>query len=91
MFKEEFSLIAWLFRSAKVAFFICMVFPGLFFLVAAGFVTGTAWKVLTIFGAILVVLIIIEWVVMKFLSKKWEIEHQKRLEEQNKVRYVIIK
>lgn len=91
MFKDEIALIRFLGREFIAMFNVFFLFPLLIVLVLIGVINGVIGNVLLGIAFICLVFLILFRILIYFLYKKWEREHQKQMREENKVKYIIIK
>ena len=91
MFKDEVALIRLLGREFIAMFNVFFLFPLLIVLVLIGVINGVIWNVLLGIAFTCLVFLILFRILIHFLYKKWEREHQKQMREENKVKYIIIK
>lgn len=91
MFKDEIALIRFLGREFIAMFNVFFLFPLLIVLVLIGVINGVIGNVLLGIAFTCLVFLILFRILIYFLYKKWEREHQKQIREENKVKYIIIK
>ena len=91
MFKDEITLIRFLGREFIAMFNVFFLFPLLIILVLIGVINGVIWNVLLGIAFTYLVFIVLFRILIYFLFEKWEREHQKKMQEENEVKYIIIK
>ncbi|MDU6707087.1 hypothetical protein [uncultured Haemophilus sp.] len=91
MFKDEIALIRFLGREFIIVFNVFFLFPLSIILVLIGVIHGVIWNVLLGIVFTYLVFLVLFRILIYFLYKKWEREHQKKMQEENKVKYIIIK
>ena len=91
MFKDEVALIRFLGREFIAMFNVFFLFPLLMVFVLIGVINGVIWNVLLGIAFTCLVFLILFRILIHFLYKKWGREHQKKMQEENKVKYMIIK
>ena len=91
MFKDEITLIRFLGREFIVMFNVFFLFPLLIILVLIGVINGVIWNVLLGIAFTYLVFLVLFRILIYFLYKKWGREHQKKMQEENEVKYIIIK
>ena len=91
MFKDEVALIRFLGREFIAMFNVFFLFPLLMVFVLIGVINGVIWNVLLGIAFTCLVFLILFGILIHFLYKKWGREHQKKMQEENKVKYIIIK
>ena len=91
MFKDEIALIRFLGREFIVMFNVFFLFPLLIILVLIGVINGVIWDVLLGIAFTYLVFLVLFRILIYFLYKKWGREHQKKMQEENEVKYIIIK
>lgn len=91
MFKDEVALIRFLGREFIAMFNVFFLFSLLMVFVLIGVINGVIWNVLLGIAFTCLVFLILFRILIHFLYKKWGREHQKKMQEENKVKYIIIK
>ena len=91
MFKDEIALIRFLGREFIAMFNVFFLFPLLIILVLIGVINGVIWDVLLGIAFTYLVFLVLFRILIYFLYKKWGREHQKKMQEENEVKYIIIK
>lgn len=90
MFKDEIALIRFLGREFIAMFNVFFLFPLLIILVLIGVINGVIWNVLLGIAFIYLVFLVLFRILIYFLYKKWERASEK-MQEENEVKYIIIK
>ena len=91
MFKDEITLIRFLGREFIAMFNVFFLFPLLIILVLIGVINGVIWNVLLGIAFTYLVFLVLFRILIYFLYKKWGRERQKKMQEENEVKYIIIK
>lgn len=90
MFKDEFALIRFLGREFIAMFNVFFLFPLLIILVLIGVINGRIWNVLLGIAFTYFVFLVLFRMLIYFSYKKWERASEK-MQEENEVKYIIIK
>lgn len=90
MFKDEITLIRFLGREFIAMFNVFFLFPLLIILVLIGVINGVIWNVLLGIAFTYLVFLVLFRILIYFLYKNGR-EHQKKMQEENEVKYIIIK
>ena len=90
MFKDEIALIRFLGREFIVMFNVFFLFPLSIILVLIGVIHGVIWNVLLGIAFTYLVFLVLFRILIYFLYKKWEREHQKKCKKRMKLNTLLL-